>query len=230
MSSWVAVMSSGKRPFDIDLSMSLIGEAVKPFPRAALFQLAGEGFDSPFEQLMACILSTRTLDEISVRCARGLFRLGRTPQEIARYGPEKIDEVISSCRFHEVKSRDISEMARRIVREYGGVLPCEDAALMSFRGVGRKCTNLVLGIACGQTCITVDVHVHRITNRWGYVRTKTPEQTLASLEKILPNIYWVGINRLLVPFGKHICTPRLPRCSACPVLDMCRQVGVGNRR
>ncbi|HQI01282.1 MAG TPA: endonuclease III [Deltaproteobacteria bacterium] len=224
------MMSSGKRPFDIDLVMSLVREAVRPFPKAALFQLADEGFNSAFEQLMACILSTRTLDEISLRCSRDLFRLGRTPGEIARYEPESIDEVISSCRFHETKSQDISEIARRIVREYGGTLPCEDTILMSFRGVGRKCTNLVLGIACGQTCITVDVHVHRITNRWGYVHTKSPEQTLAALETILPKKYWVGINRILVPFGKHICTPRLPKCSTCPVLDMCRQVGVGSHR
>lgn len=223
-------MESGKRPFNIDRVMSLVREAVKPFPKAALFQLAGEGFHSAFEQLMACILSTRTLDEISVKCARSLFRLGRTPREIARYDPESIDEVISSCRFHETKSRDISEIARRVVREYGGVLPCEDTVLMSFRGVGPKCTNLVLGIACGQTCITVDVHVHRITNRWGYIHTTTPEQSLSALENILPEKYRVEINRILVPFGKHTCTSRLPKCSTCAVLDMCRQVGVRDHR
>lgn len=223
-------MYTGKRPFDIDQAMNLIREAVQPFPKAALFQLADEGFTSPFEQLMACILSTRTLDEISIRCARDLFKLGRSPQEIARYDPDSIDEVISSCRFHETKSEDISGIARRIVREYGGVLPCEDTVLMSFKGVGPKCTNLVLGIACGQTCITVDVHVHRITNRWGYIRTKNPDQSLSALENFLPNKYWVEINRLLVPFGKHICTPSFPKCSTCPVLDMCRQVGVRNRR
>lgn len=223
-------MRTEKLPFDINQVMSLIRDAVKPFPKAALFQLAHEGYSSAFEQLLACILSTRTLDEISIICARNLFRLGRTPEEIAELGPERIDEAISSCRFHEAKAQDISDIARQVVREYGGVLPCRDTVLMSFRGIGPKCANLVLGIACGQTRITVDVHVHRITNRWGYISTKIPEQSLHELEKTLPKKYWVEINRLLVPFGKHICTARLPKCSTCPVLDMCRQVGVTRHR
>ena len=91
---------------------------------------------------------------------------------------------------------------------------------------GPKCANLELGIACGQPRVSVDIHVHRVTNRWGYVRTRTPEQTTAALEAKLPQGYWVEINRLLVPFGKHICTGQRPRCSTCPVLDMCQQVGV----
>ena len=102
--------------------------------------------------------------------------------------------------------------------------------IRSFPGVGPKCANLALGIACGATLINVDIHVHRVTNRWGYVRTSTPEQTMAELEGRLPSRYWVELNALLVPFGKHVCTGRLPRCSTCPVLDMCRQVGVESHR
>jgi len=101
---------------------------------------------------------------------------------------------------------------------------------MSFAGVGLKCTNLVLGIACGQAQVSADIHVHRVTNRWGYVQTTTPEKTSAALEEILPERYWVEINRLLVPFGKFICTGQLPKCSTCPVLVYCRQVGVGRHR
>jgi endonuclease-3 len=102
--------------------------------------------------------------------------------------------------------------------------------LTSFKGVGPKCANLALGIACGQSRIGVDIHVHRVTNRWGVVSARSPEQTMLALEKILPKRYWVEINRLLVPFGKHICTGKLPKCSTCPVLEYCRQVGVTAHR
>lgn len=142
----------------------------------------------------------------------------------------RIDEAIGTSTFHEAKARQIREIGRRIVAEHGGELPCEDEVLRSFAGVGPKCANLVLGIACGDAKIGVDVHVHRVTNRWGYVAAPTPERTMLALEAELPKRYWVEINRLLVPFGKHLCTGRLPRCSTCPVLDMCRQVGVEAHR
>ncbi len=223
-------MSAWKRPFDIDLAMNLIREVVKPFPKAALFALADEGHRSPFEQLIACILTIRTLDEISLVCARELFGLGRTPKELAVLDTARIDAAISACRFHDTKSRIIHGIACRIMDEYGGELPCEEKVLLSFQGVGPKCTNLVLGAACGQPRISVDVHVDRVPNRWGYIHTTRPEQSLKELEKILPRKHWVDINRLLVPFGKHICTSRLPKCSTCPILDMCRQAGVAKHR
>ncbi|MER3404253.1 MAG: DNA lyase, partial [Chloroflexota bacterium] len=143
---------------------------------------------------------------------------------------EEIDRLIGACTFHEAKARQIAAIARRAVAEYGGSLPCEEQVLRSLRGVGVKCANLVLGIACGQPRIAVDIHVHRVTNRWGYVQARTPEQTMAELERTLPRQYWLEINRLLVPFGKYICTGTLPRCSVCPVLEMCRQVGVTAHR
>jgi endonuclease-3 len=219
-----------KRPFDIGKAMERIGEAVRPFPKAAMFELADEGFGSPFELLVACIVSIRTLDETTLVCARRLFALARTPEAMSRLSLERIDEAIGRSTFHEPKARQIREIARRIVADHGGELPCEDAVLLSFPGVGPKCANLVLGIGGGQTRIGVDVHVDRVTNRWGYVAEKTPEKTMAALEAKLPKTYWVEINRLLVPFGKHVCTGKLPKCSSCPVLDMCRQVGVTAHR
>lgn len=102
--------------------------------------------------------------------------------------------------------------------------------LLSFAGIGPKCANLVLGVACGTPGISVDIHVHRVTNRWGYVQSSTPEKTLTVLEATLPEQHWIDINRLLVPFGKHICTGTRPHCSTCPVLDMCRQVDVTSYR
>jgi len=219
-----------KRPFDIDVAMERIGEAVRPFPKAALFELADEGFGSAFELLIACIISIRTRDETTLVCARRLFELARIPEAMSRLSPERIDAAIGASTFHEPKARQIREIARRIVTDHGGELPCDGDVLTSFPGVGPKCANLVLGIACGEARIGVDVHVHRVTNRWGYVAAPTPEKTMAVLEAKLPKRYWVEINRLLVPFGKHVCTGVRPKCSACPVLDMCRQVGVGEHR
>ena len=118
----------------------------------------------------------------------------------------------------------------RIVEEFDGALPCDEEVLLSFKGVGPKCAHLVLGIACGKAEISVDIHVHRITNRWGVVAAKSPEQTMKALEGWLPKKYWIDINRLLVPFGKHVCTGVRPKCSTCPVLEMCRQVGVTEHR
>jgi endonuclease-3 len=219
-----------KRPFDIGTVIRRVRRAVRPFPKAALFELAGEGFSSPFEQLAACIISIRTTDEATLPTARRLFERARTPLEVSRLTPALIDELIGTCSFHERKAQQIHEIARRVVGEFGGELPCDFETLVSFTGVGPKCANLVLGIACGEPRVGVDIHVHRVTNRWGYVQTKTPEQTTEALTEKLPRRYWVEINRLLVPFGKHVCTGRLPRCSTCPVLEFCRQVGVRTHR
>jgi endonuclease III len=223
-------MTGPKRPFDIDQVIRRIRAAVRPFPKAAMFELADEGFSSPFEQLVACIISIRTRDEVTTPTARKLFARARTPLEISRLTSREIDQLIRACTFHERKAQQILRIARRAVDEYEGALPCEAEALLSFEGVGPKCANLVLGIACGRPRVGVDIHVHRVTNRWGYVRTRTPERTSVELEGKLPRRYWVEINRLLVPFGKHICTGALPRCSECPVLEFCRQVGVERHR
>jgi endonuclease-3 len=219
-----------KRPFDIDRAVQQVRQAVRPFPKAAMFALAEEGFATPFEMLVACIISIRTFDEVTMVCARRLFGLARTPDQMSRLSVEQIDAAIGASTFHEPKARQIREISHRLVKEYQGDLPCRDDVLLSFRGVGPKCANLVLGIACDQARIGVDVHVHRITNRWGYVRQPTPERTMLALEEKLPKKYWVEINRLLVPFGKHVCTGKRPRCSTCPVLDMCAQVGVEAHR
>lgn len=221
---------AGKKPFDIDVAMTLVREAVAPFPKAALFELADLGHTSPFEQLVACLISIRTLDEVMLPTARALFARARTPASVAALPVEELDALIHDCAFHESKARQIHAIARRTGEEYGGALPCDFDALTAFAGVGPKCANLVLGIACGQPRIGVDIHVHRVTNRWGYVSAPTPEATMQALERKLPQKYWVEINRLLVPFGKHVCTGKLPHCSTCPVLSMCQQVGVGKHR
>jgi endonuclease-3 len=219
-----------KRTFDIRAVMDAVRQAVKPFPKAAMFELAEAGFDSPFEQLVGCMISIRTRDEVTLPTARNLFERARAPQEMRKLSPQAIDELIQDCTFHERKAHQIHALSQRVMDEFDGQLPCEAETLRSFSGVGPKCANLVLGIACDQKRVSVDVHVHRVTNRWGYVNTSSPERTSRALEEKLPKRYWVEINRLLVPFGKHICTGRRPRCSSCLVLEMCRQVGVENPR
>ena len=219
-----------KEPFDIDRAMELLREAVRPFRKAALFELRDDGFRWPFEQLLACIISIRTRDEDTVIIARRLFERARTPQAVNALSLAEIDRLLYGSTFHEAKAPQILEIARRTVAEHGGELPCDLEKLLDFRGVGIKCAHLVLGIACGQPRIGVDIHVHRITNRWGYVATTTPEKTTAALERTLPEEYWVEINALLVPFGKHVCTGNAPKCSTCLLLPMCRQVGVTNHR
>jgi len=149
---------------------------------------------------------------------------------MARLSAGEVDRLVHPASFHEAKARQIRAIARRTANEFGGELPCDEGLLRSFSGVGPKCAHLALGVACGSTLISVDVHVHRVTNRWGYLREPTPEATMHALQRTLPRRYWIEINALLVPFGKHICTGRLPRCSTCPVLEWCRQVGVTAHR
>jgi endonuclease-3 len=179
---------------------------------------------------MACLISVRTRDETTVPTARRLFAVARTPAEVAKLPIGQIGELIHGSSFREVKAGHILDIAQRAMRDYGGKLPCDETVLLSFGGIGPKCAHLALGIACGTPAISVDTHVHRITNRWGFVFAPAPEQTMLILESKLPKRFWVEINRLLVPFGKHICTPTFPKCSTCPVLEMCRQVGVTRHR
>ncbi len=195
-----------------------------------MFELYECGHRSLFEQLVACIISIRTLDEVSLPVALKLFERASTPEAIAKLSVKQIDKLIHASSFHSAKAATIRTIAQRTVGEFGGTLPCDADVLMSFTGVGPKCANLALGVACRQSRISVDIHVHRVTNRWGVVSSSLPEQTMVALEKVLPRRYWIEINRLLVPFGKHVCTGRLPKCSTCPVLEFCRQVGVTKHR
>jgi endonuclease-3 len=208
-----------------------VRKAVADKPKAVLFELAERGYGSPFEILVACVITIRTLEEVSLPTSLRLFEVARTPEQVARLTPARIDELIHACTFHEPKSRTIHAIARRVVNEFGGNLPCDFDTLTSFSGVGPKCANLTLGIACDRPGgIPVDIHVHRVTNRWGIISASTPEESMAALEAALPKRYWVEINKLLVPFGKYVCTGKLPKCTGCPVLEYCRQVGVTTHR
>ena len=191
-----------------------------------MFQLAAEGFDSLYEQLVSCIISIRTYDEVSVPVSRRLFARARTPDQMVQLDSDQILALIRDSTFPENKAAQIRQISAQILEEFDGNLPPDPALLTQFKGVGPKCAHLALGVALGYPCISVDIHVHRVTNRWGYVQTKTPEKTMKALEQKLPKQYWVEINKLLVPFGKHICRGRHPQCPTCPLEPMCAQVGV----
>lgn len=216
--------------FDIDVVMEKVEEAIRPFPKAAMFELAEKGYDTPFQQLVGCIISIRTRDEVTLPVSLQLFAEAGAPAQMAQMTPAEIDDLIQKCSFHRRKAEQIHAIAHTVATEHNGALPCDRELLLSFKGVGPKCANLALGVACDQPFISVDVHVHRITNRWGYVAANTPQKTMAALEEKLPPKYWLAINRLLVPFGKHICTGNRPQCSSCPIRQMCAQVGVDNPR
>jgi endonuclease-3 len=219
-----------KLAFDVGVAFERIEEAVRPWPKAALFQLAEEGYTSVFEQLLACMISIRTYDEVTLPVSRNCSPRARTPSEVAQLSWEELDALIGPSTFHERKANQILAIAREVeekLRRHAARRPRRAAVVCRRR---PKCANLVLGVACGTPVISVDIHVHRVTGRWGYVSASTPEKTLVALEAKLPEQYWIDINRLLVPFGKHICTGKRPRCSTCPVLDMCRQVGVTEHR
>lgn len=217
-------------PFPLDTVLAAIEPAIAPYPKAAMFDLFERGYNSLFEQLISCIISIRTLDETTIPVSLRLFDVARTPADIAALSPDELTPLLYGTTYPDQKAYTMIGIAQRVMTEFGGELPANYEVLTSLKGVGPKCANLALGVATGQAAISVDVHVHRVTNRWGFVQTKTPEQTLAMLEKQVPVAQWIAINRLLMPFGKHICTGTLPHCSTCPVLQYCAQVGVEKHR
>lgn len=219
-----------KRQFDVAEALEKLRAATAAFPKAALFELAAEGHNSVFEQLVACVVSIRTYDEVTLPASRRLFAAAPTPADVAALSEAEIDALIHPCTFHEPKAKTIRAIALQTVADHGGTLPGDPEVLMEFHGVGPKCANLAVGIACDLPLIGVDVHVHRVTNRWGLVSTPTPQKTMTALQEVLPRESWVEVNALLVPFGKHVCTGAKPKCSTCPLLSMCKQVGVTEHR
>jgi endonuclease-3 len=219
-----------KPDFDLDVVLHEVEKAIQPYPKAAMFELSERGYDTLFEQLISCIISIRTLDETTIPVSLRLFERARTAEQLLAIDIPTLTDLLYGTMYPDQKAYTMHGIADRIINEFGGELPANYETLISLKGVGPKCANLALGVATGQAAISVDVHVHRVVNRWGYVQTKQPEQTLKKLEGQVPREQWVAINRLLMPFGKHICTGTLPRCSTCVVLPWCEQVGVDQHR
>ena len=222
---------SSAAAFDIDEVFRRLRLQLAEHPKAAMFDLRDRGFASPFEQLVSSLISARTRDETTMTVSLRLFAVARTPAAMADLPEADLVALLAGATFPEPKARDIRELSRRIVGDHAGVVPDTMAGLTAFRGVGPKIAALTLAVGFNQaTAIPVDIHVHRIANRWGYVATTTPEQTMAALEKKLPRGYWIEINERCVPFGKFVCTGVSPKCSTCSVRSMCARVGVTSSR
>jgi endonuclease III len=219
-----------KLAFNLDIMLTRIEKAIISYPKAAMFELYEQGYTSLFEQLVSCIISIRTLDEVTIPLSRKLFKVARTPHQFLQLSPEELESLLDGCNYPGQKAYTILGIAHAVIEQYNGELPAEYENLIQLKGVGPKCANLALGVAAQKAGISVDVHVHRVVNRWGIVKTAEPEQTMYALEKIIPQNNWININRLLMPFGKYLCTAQLPKCSTCVVLEFCRQIGVNKHQ
>ncbi|MGH7830701.1 MAG: endonuclease III domain-containing protein [Candidatus Binatia bacterium] len=185
---------------------------------------------SPFHILISCVLSLRTQDSTTAAASRRLFDLADTPAEMLKQSTTTIEKAIFPVGFYRVKAKAIRRICRSLIENYGGKVPDEIDELLKLQGVGRKTANLVVTLGYGKPGICVDTHVHRISNRWGYVRTKNPQETEVALRKKLPPRYWIEYNDLLVTFGQNLCKPISPLCSRCPVRRYCDRVGVTTSR
>ncbi len=184
----------------------------------------------PFRVLISTMLSLRTKDAVTETASQRLFALADTPATMVKLTQRQIEQAIYPVGFYRTKARSIRHVCEQLIDRYDSRVPEEIDELVKLPGVGRKTANLVLTLGYGKLGICVDTHVHRITNRWGYVKTKNPEQTEMALREKLPLAYWIEINDELVALGQNICHPTSPKCSQCPVDKFCERVGVTRSR
>ena len=184
----------------------------------------------PFQILIACVLSLRTKDQTTAVASQRLFALARNPTDMLKLPRRRLEQAIYPVGFYRTKATHIRLISKKILSEFHGQVPDTIEDLLTLKGVGRKTANLVVTVGFQKLGICVDVHVHRISNRWGYIKTKSPEQTEQVLRQKLPYRYWIPFNDWLVPFGQNLCTPISPYCSLCPVRQFCKRVGVRTSR
>lgn len=215
---------------NLPLVMNILAKESKKLPLPIVSEYAMKEGKNPFKVLISTVLSLRTKDSTTSKATDRLFALANNPKEMMPLPIKKIEEAIYPVGFYKTKAKRIPEICRILLEKYHGKVPDEIDVLLTFPGVGRKTANLVLTQGYGKLGICVDTHVHRISNRLGYVKTKTPEQTEFALRKKLPKKYWIPYNDYLVAWGQNICKPVSPFCSRCAVYDYCERVGVEKRR
>ncbi len=192
--------------------------------------MISEETNDPFRVLISTLLSLRTKDATTTEASKRLFALAKTPEKMRKLSARQIEKAIYPVGFYKTKARRIIEICETLLREYGGRVPDSIDELLKLKGVGRKTANLVITLGYGKPGICVDTHVHRISNRLGIVKTKTPHETEFALRKILPQKYWIHYNDLLVSFGQNLCAPISPWCSRCPIETFCPKTGVLTHR
>lgn len=217
------------RPSEIHPAIRILRKAIRQWPEPIVGLIAKESRD-PFRVLIACVLSLRTKDKTTAEASRRLFALADTPRAMLTLPARRIEQAIYPVGFYRNKAKQIKAICRRLLSHYGGRVPDSIDELLTLHGVGRKTANLVVTVGYGRPGICVDVHVHRISNRWGYVKTRTPEETEQALRKKLPKQYWKSYNDLLVPYGQNLCLPVSPWCSKCALAKYCDRVGVTKSR
>ncbi len=210
---------------DIGVVVQKISHAMAHLPDPSV-TLVGKRWKSPFLVLISCILSLRTKDETTLPASERLFALADTPQAMLKLSIPVIEKAIFPVGFYKTKARTIRGICHDILEKFGGQVPDDIDVLMTMKGVGRKTANLVLTEGFNKPAMCVDTHVHRISNRLGYIRTKDPEETEWALRDKLPKQYWMQYNALLVTWGQNICRPVSPLCSTCHVKEICRKIGV----
>lgn len=204
---------------DIDSIVTTLQNAKQP---QSDFVKLMDSFKDPYLVLIACILSLRTNDRTTYPATLRMLKLAKTPQQMMKVKLEDLEKAIYPVGFYKNKAGQIIELSKKLVEEYDGKVPCDIEELCKFKGVGRKTANLVLSEGFNEPAICVDVHVHRIFNRLGYLKTNTPEETEFELRKKLPKKYWIPINSLLVTHGQNVCKPIKPNCALCPIREYCK--------
>ncbi|WP_457567020.1 endonuclease III domain-containing protein [Desulfurobacterium sp.] len=222
-------MAERLKKIDIDKIAEILKRESKKWDVPVVSLMSRHDRD-PFKILISTILSLRTKDEVTARASERLFKKADNPYDMVKLSEKEIEELIYPVGFYRNKAKTIKEICKTLIGKYNGKVPDSLDELLKFKGVGRKTANLVVTLGFNKPGICVDTHVHRIMNRIGYVKTKTPEETEFALRKKLPKKYWKIINELLVALGQHICHPTSPKCSICPIRDYCQKVGVRRSR
>lgn len=215
--------------FPVEEVMAVLAREAPRFKKPSVTAISEQGRD-PFRVLISTVLSLRTKDETTYAASERLFALADTPAGMLDLPIERIAETIFPVGFYRVKAQNIHAICRELMDRYDGEVPWTIEELVQLKGVGRKTANLVMTLGHGLPAICVDTHVHRITNRWGYVKTDTPDQTETVLRTRLPLPYWIPINDWLVCWGQYVCRPISPHCSRCELAGYCRRVGVERSR
>ena len=184
----------------------------------------------PYKVLISCLLSLRTKDAVTAKAANNLFKKAKTPSQMSKLKEKQIQKLIYPVGFYRVKSKRIKEISKVLIKDCNGKFPSDMDELLKLKGVGRKTANIVLVFGFNKNALPIDIHCHRIPNRLGWIKTKTPEQTEMELKKILPKKYWIDFNNIFVVFGQNICVPVSPFCSKCPIYDYCPRIGVKKHR
>ncbi len=197
---------------------------------APVFKVKHTVKKDPFRVLIYVILSARTKDEASIKAGENLFSAVRNAEALAKMKKPEVEQLIRPVGFYRQKAKNITASARMVVSKYGGKVPCERSGLMELPGVGRKSANIVLSTVFKKDVIPVDTHVHRLSNRLGFVKTKRPQETEAALMKVFPRKYWRRLNKAMVGYGQTVCVPVSPYCSICRLKRICPKKGVEKSR